>query len=76
MLQPLLLLLVTAGRFLPNSVAGWDSPGFLTLDQFNRRQYDSVANPSDGGFKRHAQERSAVRPEELGKGVVAVVDPE
>jgi outer membrane receptor protein involved in Fe transport len=41
--------------------AGWDSPGFLTLDQFKARQYDSVANPSDGGFKRHAQERVSLR---------------
>lgn len=41
--------------------AGWDSPGFLTLDQFNARQYDSVANPSDRGFKRHAQERVSLR---------------
>jgi outer membrane receptor protein involved in Fe transport len=41
--------------------AGWDSPGFLTLDQFNRRQYDSVANTSDGGFKHHAQERVSLR---------------
>lgn len=41
--------------------AGWDSPGFLTLDQFNDRQYDSVANSSDGGFKHHAQERLSLR---------------
>ncbi len=41
--------------------AGWDSPGFLTLAQFNARQYDSMANLSDGGFKRHAQERVSLR---------------
>jgi iron complex outermembrane receptor protein len=41
--------------------AGWDSPGFLTLDQFNARQYDSIANGTDGGFKHHAQERVSLR---------------
>lgn len=41
--------------------ARWDSPGFLTADQFERRQYDSVANATDGGFKRRAQERVSLR---------------
>ena len=41
--------------------AGWDSPGFLTVDQFDRREFDSVANPTDGGFKRRAQERVSLR---------------
>jgi outer membrane receptor protein involved in Fe transport len=41
--------------------AGWDSPGFLTLDQFNRSHFDTVSNVTDGGFKRHAQERVSVR---------------
>ena len=41
--------------------AGWDSPGFLTLSQFNARQYDSIANGTDGGFKHHAQERVSLR---------------
>lgn len=40
---------------------GWDSPGFITLDQFERRAYDSVANRTDGGFKRRAQERVSLR---------------
>jgi outer membrane receptor protein involved in Fe transport len=40
---------------------GWDSPGFLTLDQFNRRMFDTVSNFTDGGFKRHAQERVSLR---------------
>ncbi len=41
--------------------SGWDSPGFLTLDQFNRRLFDTVSNFSDGGFKRRAQERVSLR---------------
>lgn len=41
--------------------AGWDSPGFLTVDQFNRGAFDSVSNPTDGGFKRRAQERVSLR---------------
>ncbi|MEO8199737.1 MAG: TonB-dependent receptor [Gemmatimonadota bacterium] len=41
--------------------AGWDSPGFLTLDQFDRRLFDTVSNSTDGGFKRHAQERLSLR---------------
>jgi iron complex outermembrane receptor protein len=42
-------------------VADWDSPGFLTLDQFARREFDNVSNPTDGGFKRRAQERVSAR---------------
>jgi iron complex outermembrane receptor protein len=41
--------------------SGWDSPGFLTVDQFDRRLYDTVTNVSDGGFKRRAQERLSLR---------------
>jgi len=41
--------------------AGWDSPGFLTVDQFDRGAFDSVSNPTDGGFKRRAQERVSLR---------------
>lgn len=41
--------------------AGWDSPGFLTLDQFNRKLFDTVSNGTDGGFKHHAQERVSLR---------------
>lgn len=41
--------------------AGWDSPGFLTLDQFDRKEFDNVSNPTDGGFKRRAQERASAR---------------
>jgi len=42
-------------------VADWDSPGFLTLDQFDRREFDHISNPTDGGFKRRAQERVSAR---------------
>ncbi|HEV8454903.1 MAG TPA: TonB-dependent receptor [Gemmatimonadales bacterium] len=41
--------------------AGWDSPGFITVDQFDRQAYDTVANLTDGGFKRRAQERVSLR---------------
>jgi iron complex outermembrane recepter protein len=40
---------------------GWDSPGFLTDSQFQHRLYNTVQNPTDGGFKRRAQERVSVR---------------
>jgi iron complex outermembrane recepter protein len=39
----------------------WDSPGFVTEDQFERQAFDTVANLSDGGFKRRAQERASLR---------------
>src|SRR6185436_3128621 len=39
----------------------WNSPGFITADQFERGAFDSVANPTDGGFKRRAQERVSLR---------------
>lgn len=41
--------------------AGWDSPGFVTVDQFEREAFDTVADRSDGGFKRRAQERASLR---------------
>ncbi len=41
--------------------AHWDSPGYLTLDQFNARQYDSISDKTDEGFKRRAQERVSLR---------------
>lgn len=41
--------------------AGWDSPGFLTTDQFAARAFDQISNSTDGGFKRRAQERVSVR---------------
>jgi iron complex outermembrane receptor protein len=39
----------------------WDSPGFLSDSQFQARRYAAVANPSDGGFKRRAQERVSLK---------------
>ena len=39
----------------------WHSPGFLSDSQFQARDYDVVANPTDGGFKRRAQERVSLR---------------
>ena len=39
----------------------WNAPGFLSSDAFTRHQYGIVSNPSDGGFKRHAQERASLR---------------
>ncbi|HEY0776588.1 MAG TPA: TonB-dependent receptor [Gemmatirosa sp.] len=37
--------------------SGWRSPGYLSEDQFAAGQYEVVSNPTDGGFKRRAQER-------------------
>jgi iron complex outermembrane receptor protein len=39
----------------------WDSPGFLTVDQFEQHLYNNVTNTTDGGFKRRAQERLSLR---------------
>ncbi len=41
--------------------SGWDSPGFVTVDQFDRREFDVAVDPTDGGFKRRAQERVSLR---------------
>jgi outer membrane receptor protein involved in Fe transport len=41
--------------------ANWDSPGSLTEAQFDQHDYDVVANSTDGGFKRRAQERISLR---------------
>jgi len=41
--------------------ADWDSPGFLSAEQFAAGEYGLVANVSDGGFKRRAQERVSLR---------------
>jgi outer membrane receptor protein involved in Fe transport len=41
--------------------AGWDSPGFLTVNQFNQKQYHVVVDQTDGGYKHHAQERASLR---------------
>jgi len=39
----------------------WASPGYITADQFAAGHYDTVANISDGGFKRRGQERLSLR---------------
>ncbi|HEV7595914.1 MAG TPA: TonB-dependent receptor [Gemmatimonadaceae bacterium] len=39
----------------------WTSAGFLSEDEFARHEYDIVSNPSDGGYKRRAQERVSLR---------------
>ncbi|MGD0483707.1 MAG: TonB-dependent receptor plug domain-containing protein, partial [Gemmatimonadales bacterium] len=39
----------------------WDSPGFLSDSLFRLRDYGVVTNPTDGGFKRRAQERVSYR---------------
>lgn len=39
----------------------WNSPGFLSEDEFAARDYNVVSNPTDGGYKRRAQERVSLR---------------
>ena len=39
----------------------WNSPGFLSEDEFAAHDYDIVSNPTDGGYKRRAQERVSLR---------------
>ena len=39
----------------------WNSPGFLSEDEFARRDYNVISNGTDGGFKRRAQERIGFR---------------
>jgi iron complex outermembrane recepter protein len=39
----------------------WNSPGFLSADEFARHDYNVVSNPTDGGYKRRAQERVSLR---------------
>jgi len=41
--------------------AGWRSPGFLSDSLFQLHQYQVVADSTDGGFKRRAQERVSLR---------------
>jgi outer membrane receptor protein involved in Fe transport len=41
--------------------ARWDSPGYLSEQEFADRQYDIISNPTDGGYKRRAQERLSLR---------------
>ncbi|MHB1862792.1 MAG: TonB-dependent receptor [Gemmatimonadaceae bacterium] len=39
----------------------WNSAGFLSGQEFARHEYNIVSNPSDGGYKRRAQERVSLR---------------
>jgi outer membrane receptor protein involved in Fe transport len=39
----------------------WNSPGFLSEDQFAQHDFGIVSNPTDGGYKRRAQERVSLR---------------
>lgn len=41
--------------------ARWNSPGYLSEQEFADHQYDVVSNPTDGGYKRRAQERVSLR---------------
>jgi outer membrane receptor protein involved in Fe transport len=41
--------------------AGWDSPGFLTVDQYDNNDFHNVSNTTDGGYKRHGIERASLR---------------
>ncbi|MEP6729731.1 MAG: TonB-dependent receptor [bacterium] len=41
--------------------SNWNSPGFLSEDEFTSHEYNSVSNPTDGGYKRRAQERVSLR---------------
>ncbi|HEY8312318.1 MAG TPA: TonB-dependent receptor, partial [Gemmatimonadaceae bacterium] len=41
--------------------ARWNSPGYLSEQEFANHDYSVVSNPTDGGFKRRAQERVSVR---------------
>lgn len=41
--------------------SGWDSPGFLSDSLYALRRYRVVADPTDGGMKRRAQERVSLR---------------
>lgn len=41
--------------------AGWDSPGFITSDDFAAHRFDQASDRTDGGEKRHAVERASLR---------------
>jgi outer membrane receptor protein involved in Fe transport len=54
-------LLSTVDAGVELYATSWDSPGFLSDSLFGLRRYGEVANPTDGGFKRRAQERVSYR---------------
>lgn len=39
----------------------WDSPGYLSEDEFRAHDFDIVSNPTDQGHKIRAQERASLR---------------
>jgi iron complex outermembrane receptor protein len=39
----------------------WNSPGFLSAEEFANHDYGIVSNSTDGGYKRRAQERVSLR---------------
>lgn len=39
----------------------WDSPGFITVDALRVHDWDRAVDPTDGGFKRRAQQRVSLR---------------
>jgi outer membrane receptor protein involved in Fe transport len=41
--------------------SNWNSSGFLSEGEFAAHEYDIVSNPTDGGYKRRAQERMSLR---------------
>ena len=41
--------------------AAWNSPGFLSVSQFDAKAYDNIADATDGGYKRHGLERVSLR---------------
>ncbi|HEY3133670.1 MAG TPA: TonB-dependent receptor [Gemmatimonadaceae bacterium] len=41
--------------------ARWNSPGYLSEQEFSDKDYDIISNPTDGGYKRRAQERLSLR---------------
>jgi iron complex outermembrane receptor protein len=56
---------VTPGTSIDGGVelydGDWRSPGFLGEDEFVKREYSIVSNPSDAGYKRRAQARVSLR---------------
>ncbi len=49
--------------------AGWDSPGFLTAEDFAAHHFDQVSDRTDGGKKQHAVERASLRVVSSGSSI-------
>ena len=39
----------------------WHSPGFVTTEQYDAGDFNTVSNVTDGGFKRYGRERASIR---------------